>query len=88
MSNPWITTHEDADPVVYLVDGLLTRYVEWHADAEVVAAAYRRWSSASRNDKAACFSSYFAALDQEEAAAEAYARAISGLKQWLRRLDG
>jgi hypothetical protein len=63
-----------------LVDMALSSYIEWRADADAAIGAYRRWIDAPPPERAQRFSTYTAALDQEEAGAAAYARSIANLE--------
>jgi hypothetical protein len=60
-----------------LVDMALSSYIEWRTDADAAICAYRRWIDAPPPEREQRFSAYTAALDQEEAAATAYARSIA-----------
>ena len=64
-----------------LVDDVIARYVEWREDTEIAACAYRRWAEAPRGERPSLFTTFTAALDQEEAAAAAYERSIARLGQ-------
>lgn len=55
----------------------LSSYIEWRAAADAAICAYRRWIDAPPPEREQRFSAYTAALDQEEAAATAYARSIA-----------
>ena len=66
-----------------LVDDLLARYVEWREAGAEVAEVYRRWSVAPPADEPAWFAAYTAALDREEASANAYAQSIGDVERWL-----
>jgi hypothetical protein len=64
------------------VDEMVTRYEAWSEDAAAVASAYSRWSEARAGEEVERFSAYIAALDQEQASAQAYARAVSDVERW------
>ena len=70
-------------PVLGLVDEMLACYSEWRRDADAVADAYAGWSVAAAGEKTLRFAAYAAALDQEQNAADGYARSISELERWL-----
>ena len=59
-----------------LVDKLIEAYVEWREASRLVNDAYRSWQSNSGCRSVGAFWRYRAALDQEEGAAEAYARLV------------
>jgi hypothetical protein len=56
-----------------LVDRMIDLYCEWRTDCMQVQAAYKRFLDASASDRAAAFTAYTAALDQEESACSSYA---------------
>ena len=66
-----------------LVDDVLASYIEWRRGADLVASAYRQWADARVGEREARFWVYTAALDQEEAAANTYARSFARLEGWL-----
>lgn len=68
-----------------MLDDLVDNYVDWRECARDVTGAYARWSRAPGRERAARFAAYTATLDQEQAAAGAYARAVSNVARWLRR---
>jgi hypothetical protein len=72
-------------PVAGLVDEMLACYVDWREDAAAVDDAYTRWLTAPAQEKAQCYSAYFASLDREESAAAGYAFAVRKLERQLRR---
>lgn len=59
-----------------LVDLMMDLYCDWRTECAQVQAAYERFSRASRSDRALAFAGYTAALDQEQAACEAYAEQL------------
>jgi hypothetical protein len=61
--------------------------VEWRETTDAVADTYGRWCLAPAVEEAAPFAAYLAALDQEQAAAGAYAASISELERPLRDSD-
>jgi hypothetical protein len=67
--------------VTRLEDDALAYYLDWRADALTAAEAYWDWCQATESEHSVRFSAYTAALDQEEAAALDYARAITQLEQ-------
>ena len=60
-----------------LVDLMMDLYCDWRTECAQVRAAYERFSSAAPSDRALAFAGYTAALDQEQAAGEAYAEQLS-----------
>jgi hypothetical protein len=56
-----------------LEDSVFHIYMSWWDACNDLAAAYRRWSRADREDLACAHICYTAALDREETAAAAYA---------------
>lgn len=66
---PWTC----ASPVV---DAVVLAYVEWREESAAVWEAYDRWASAPTEDQLTASAAYGAALDREEAAAEAYEELI------------
>jgi urease accessory protein UreF len=59
-----------------LGDALIDLYVEWREECSAVHLAYERWCKASKDDRAAAFTAYHAALDREERAGNMYAAVI------------
>jgi hypothetical protein len=59
-----------------LGDALIDLYVEWREECSAVQLAYERWRKAARDDCAAAFTAYSAALDREERASDVYAALI------------
>jgi hypothetical protein len=59
-----------------LGDALIDLYVEWREECSAVQLAYERWREASKDDRAAAFAAYNAALDREERASDVYAALI------------
>ena len=64
-----------------LGDALIDLYVEWREECSAVHAAYERWRQASRDDRAAAFLAYSAALDREERAGNVYAAMVRRLSR-------
>ena len=60
-----------------LVDRAVLAYVEWREECNAVWDAYGRWASAPPGERAHVDVAYRAALDREEAAANAYAKLIA-----------
>jgi hypothetical protein len=58
--------------LIALVDALIGVYVSWRKECSSVALSYTAWRRSERREKNVAFSAYVAALDREEAAAEAY----------------
>jgi hypothetical protein len=59
-----------------LGDAVIDLYVEWREECSAVQLAYERWRDASRDDGAAAFAAYKAALDREQRASDVYAALI------------
>jgi hypothetical protein len=59
-----------------LGDALIDLYVDWREECWAVQVAYDRWREASKDDRAAAFAAYHAALDREERASDVYADLI------------
>ena len=59
-----------------LLDAVINGYVTWREESHAVAASYRNWRCAARNERGAAGDAYFAALDREEHAAAAYRRLV------------
>ncbi len=59
-----------------LVDLMMDLYCDWRTECEQVQAAYERFCSASPSDRVLAFAGYTSALDQEQAACEAYAEQL------------
>jgi hypothetical protein len=57
-------------------DALIDLYVAWREECCAVQLAYERWREASKEDRAAAFVAYAAALDREERASDSYAAVI------------
>ena len=60
-----------------LVDEAVLAYVEWREECGAVRDAYGRWANAPAREGARVEVAYRAALDREEAAADAYAKLIA-----------
>jgi hypothetical protein len=73
MSSTTRTTSARLDSAV---DDAVLAYAEWRHASAAVRDAYRQWESAARADHACAHAAYLAAVDQEEAAANAYADLI------------
>ena len=58
------------------VDDAVLAYAEWRHASAAVRHAYGQWDSAARTDYACAHAAYLVAVDQEEAAASAYAELI------------
>ena len=58
-------------------DAILESYQRWCDAAAAVSRAYARWASAPACDEAPRHGAYTASLDQEAAAATAYAAAMA-----------
>jgi hypothetical protein len=56
-----------------LVDRMLDSEIEWRESVATVGNAYQSWCAAADRDRRLSFACYVAALDQEEAAAQALA---------------
>jgi len=54
------------------VDDAVVAHAEWRHASVAVRDAYGQWESAARADYACAHAAYLAAVDQEEAAANAY----------------
>jgi hypothetical protein len=61
----------DAPPST-LIDAMMDGYIGWREECAAVEKAYRDWLGARREDRAAAFAAYSAALDREEYAAAQY----------------
>jgi hypothetical protein len=59
-----------------LGDALIDLYVDWREACCAIRTAYERWRRAERNDRAAAFVAYSAALDREERAGNIYAELL------------
>jgi hypothetical protein len=59
-----------------LVDKMMDAYVTWHEACLRVTDAYRSWAGTTGPGASFAFSRYRAALEQEERAAEVYARMV------------
>lgn len=55
-----------------VVDRMLELYCDWRTECGQVQAAYERFASAERSDRALAFAAYTAALDREGTACDAY----------------
>jgi hypothetical protein len=72
-------------PVAALVDDVLVMHWSWRESADAAVDAYADWPGSPAAETHARFAAYTAALDQEQASANAYAEAVSELKRWLGR---
>jgi hypothetical protein len=63
-----------------LVDRMIELYCDWRTGCWDVRAAYERFVDAAAPDRAVAFAAYTAALDQEEAACDAYAAQIRAIQ--------
>jgi hypothetical protein len=59
------------------VDRLIELYCEWRSQCWEVRGAYEQLTAASADDRALAYAAYVAALDREEAAADAYAEQVT-----------
>jgi hypothetical protein len=66
-----------------LVDEAVVAYVAWREESATVWAAYSRWASAAEDARGA-HAAYRAALDREDAAAQAYASLIERVSELLK----
>jgi hypothetical protein len=66
-----------------LVDKAVFAYVEWREECSAVWDAYGRWAGAPPRERAHVEVAYRAALDREEAAANAYAKLIARVGELL-----
>ena len=73
MSSTARTTSVGLDKVV---DDAVRAYAEWRQASAAVWDAYRRWESTDGPDHTCAHAAYLAAIDQEQAAANAYADLI------------
>jgi hypothetical protein len=60
----------------HLVDAVIDGYVTWREESAAVQATYEHWQRVSRDERAAAFDGYVAALDREELTASAYRRLV------------
>ena len=58
------------------VDDAVFAYAEWRHASAAVWDAYGRWESAAGSDHVSAHAAYLAVIDQEQAAANAYADLI------------
>ena len=58
------------------LDAAMEGYVAWRQESRAVAASYRDWNCAARDERGRVSDAYFAALDREELAAAAYQRLV------------
>ena len=70
MSSTTRTTSVGLDKVV---DEAVLAYAEWRQASAAVWDAYGRWESTAGSDHSSAHAAYLAAVDQEQAAANAYA---------------
>ena len=59
-----------------IVDDAVLAYVEWREESSDVWDSYRRWRAAPSEDAGWAHAAHVAALDREQAAANAYAESI------------
>jgi hypothetical protein len=55
-----------------VMDEFIERYVRWREAANAAREAYEHWTGVAREGRPAAFANYRAALDGEEAVADAY----------------
>lgn len=60
-----------------LIDAVMDGYVAWREESASVEVAYGDWQRAEPGQRTLAFSTYFAALDREERAAQTYRRLIA-----------
>ena len=60
----------------WMVEDAVLAYLDWREASMGVWHAYAGWENAAAEDKVWAFAAYLAAIDQEEAAANAYADLI------------
>lgn len=80
MSSTTRTTSARLDSAV---DHAVLAYAEWRHASAAVRDAYGQWDSAPPADHACAHAAYLAAVDQEEAAASAYADLIGRVTHLL-----
>jgi hypothetical protein len=68
-----------------LVDKLVEAYVSWREASFLVSDAYGSWANGTGPGATSGFECYMAALDQEERAAEVYARLVRRVGQVVSR---
>jgi hypothetical protein len=59
-----------------VVDDAVLAYAEWRQASAAVWDAYGRWEGTAGSDRVCAHAAYLAAIDQEQAAANAYADLI------------
>jgi hypothetical protein len=69
-----------------LIDEMLACYAEWRQEVWAVEETYRDWCAAPSAERDGRFAVYFAALDQEESAAAAYAIAAEEVRALLHEI--
>jgi hypothetical protein len=67
------SAHETFPGEQPIVNELVIAYIEWREESAEVWDAYRSWAIAPDDDAVCAYAAYQAALDREEAAANAYA---------------
>jgi hypothetical protein len=70
------TTRTPSVRLDQVVNDAVLAYVDWREASAAVWDAYWRWESAAGSDHVCAHAAYLAAVDQEEAAANAYAELI------------
>jgi hypothetical protein len=81
------TTRTTSGHLDSAVDDAVLGYAGWRQASAAVWDAYRRWESAARADYASAHAAYVAPVEQEEAAANAYADLIGRLTLLLAGLS-
>ena len=86
---PWQGNHGSLDRRFaedIAVDTMLADRAEWRAHAAAVADAYDRWADApADSERVWLFAVYAVALDEEQAAAQRYARSVADAERSLSR---
>lgn len=86
-TRPRVTADLEAQAPIWLVDDMLECYIKWRVAARAERDAYEDWASVTGPgvERGLWLGAYVAAVDQEEAAACSYARAVRAIELQLTR---
>ena len=77
------TTNTSSASLERVVDDAVLAYAHWREESASVWHADAGWENAAAEDKVWAYATYLAAVDREEAAANAYARLVERLSLLL-----
>jgi hypothetical protein len=79
------TTETSSALLDKVIDDAVLAYASWRNASAAVWHAYEQWDGAAGSDHSSAYAAYLAAVDQEEAAASAYADLMGRVARLRRR---